>query len=433
MHRVVRVLPFVICTVQLGCDVEAAPAPRSNPNVLLPEELGEAIFFDTRLSLHANQACAVCHAPDVGYSGPELLANLSGSIYEGSVEHRFGNRRAPQSSYNVFAPVFTRLDDQFVGGTFWDGRATGWALGSPAADQAGAPFLNPVEQALPSGAAVVDHVCHAEYKIAFKWLWGAGACTDSARGFAAVAQSIVAFEQSPMASPFRSKYDAYLQGQATLTQLEAEGLALFNGAGRCANCHVLDVPEGLPGPLFTDFTYDNIGVPRNLDNPFYFMDGVEIDGEPINPLGFAWIDPGLGGHIERLAADDEWRNLPHVPDEMLQLSAEELAILAQSERGKHKVPSVRNVDLRPYPSFPKAYTHNGYFKTLAGLVHFYNTRDLLPACAGDFPEAVALELGCWPPPEVAENVNTEEMGDLGLSPEEEAAIVAFLGTLSDRP
>jgi hypothetical protein len=38
---------------------------------------------------------------------------------------------------------------------------------------------------------------------------------------------------------------------------------------------------------------------------------------------------------------------------------------------------------------------------------------------------------CWLPPEVAVNVNTDELGDLGLTPDEERVLVAFLRTLSD--
>lgn len=83
-------------------------------------------------------------------------------------------------------------------------------------------------------------------------------------------------------------------------------------------------------------------------------------------------------------------------------------------------------------SFPKAYTHNGYFKTLAGLVHFYNTRDVRPTCARSFPESVALALDCWPSAEVPETVNKTDMGALGVSPADEAAIVAFLETLTEQ-
>ena len=97
----------------------------------------------------------------------------------------------------------------------------------------------------------------------------------------------------------------------------------------------------------------------------------------------------------------------------------------EAEWGKHKVPTLRNLDLRPDEESVKAYGHNGYFKTLEGIVHFYNTRDAKPVCPGPYTEAQALAAGCWPAPEVAENVNTAELGDLGLTAEEEAAIVAF--------
>ena len=82
------------------------------------------------------------------------------------------------------------------------------------------------------------------------------------------------------------------------------------------------------------------------------------------------------------------------------------------------MPTLRNVDKRPYGCFVKAYSHNGYFKSLESIVHFYNTRDV----AG----------GGWPAPEVSMNVNTTEVGNLGLTPAEEKAIVAFLRTLTDR-
>jgi cytochrome c peroxidase len=87
----------------------------------------------------------------------------------------------------------------------------------------------------------------------------------------------------------------------------------------------------------------------------------------------------------------------------------------EPEWGKQKVPTLRNVDRRPYASFVKAYTHNGYFKTLEDVVRFYNTRDVLP----------------WPSPEVPQNVNTDELGNLGLTRQEEMYVVAFMKTLTD--
>ena len=144
------------------------------------------------------------------------------------------------------------------------------------------------------------------------------------------------------------------------------------------------------------------------------MDKVYLDdGSPINPEGADWIDAGLGGFLAT-HPNPVW------------------AAMAGENMGKHKVPTLRNVDKRPGNNFPKAFGHNGYFKSLEGIVNFYNTRDAKPACENPLTtEKDALNQGCWPAPEVFENVNTDELGDLGLTPDEEAAIVAFLKTLSD--
>jgi cytochrome c peroxidase len=89
------------------------------------------------------------------------------------------------------------------------------------------------------------------------------------------------------------------------------------------------------------------------------------------------------------------------------------------------------VDLRPYPGFVKAFGHNGYFKSLKRIVHFYNTRDVLPPCPSDMADRQAKQANCWPQPEVADNVNIDELGNLGLTDAEEDAIVSFMETLSD--
>ena len=156
----------------------------------------------------------------------------------------------------------------------------------------------------------------------------------------------------------------------------------------CSACHIRERgPNGEP-PLFTDFTFDNLGIPKNPANPFYSMP------RKWNPDGANWVDYGLGGFLMRAGFEED---------------------VYQAELGKHKVPTLRNVDLRPYPEFVKAYGHNGFFKSLEEITHFYNTRDVEG----------------WPAPEVPMNVNDDELGDLGLTPEEEAAIVAFMKTLSD--
>ncbi len=363
------------------------------------EELGKLLFFDN-ISEPPWMSCAECHGSKAGWTGPIAGINIHGAVYRGAVPQRFGNRKPPSSAYATFSPIF-HFDDAegiFVGGNFWDGRATGEELGNPAADQAQGPFLNPVEQNNPSEQAVCEKVAASKYADLFEEVWGPGSLdcvSDVAGTYDRIALSIAAYEASSEVNQFSSKYDAYLAGEAELTEQEALGLEVFNGKGMCAACHPSEPGPYSDKPLFTDFTYDNLGVPKNPENPFYRMDEVFLDdGTPINPEGADWIDPGLGGF---LTTRPEWDDL------------------AGENMGKHKVPTLRNVDKRPGKGFPKAYMHNGVFKSLKEVVHFYNTRDVED----------------WPPPEVPQNVNTDELGDLGLTPEEENAIVAFMQTLSD--
>jgi cytochrome c peroxidase len=376
--------------------IAAVSAAAANTGLTDMEELGKQIFFDQNLSINANQSCASCHAPEAGWTGSLSDVNAHGVVYEGSVPNAYGDRKPPSSAYATQSPIF-HMDrkELFVGGNFWDGRATGEVLGNPAAEQAKGPFLNPVEQALPDAAALVSEVCAASYGDLFRSLWGAEICDPANVGMAydAIGLSIAAYEGSPEVNAFSSKFDLAGRGQARLTREEQKGFALFQGKGKCKLCHTSNGRD----PLFTDYTFDNLGLPKNPENPVYVN----------NP---AFIDPGLGGFLATRA---------------------DYADFADDNMGKHKVPTLRNVDLRPYPEFVKAYGHNGYFKSLYGIVHFYNTRDVLPVCPGDYMEAQALAADCWPAPEVAENVNNAELGDLGLTEAEEWAIVAFLKTLSD--
>jgi cytochrome c peroxidase len=367
--------PALVATVVLTLVVVGASAQQI---ALSPQErLGKNLFFDTNLSTPAGQACAACHVAQVGYTGPDQTINAGGAVYEGAVAGRFGNRKPPSVAYAGDSPNLHYDGTKWVGGMFWDGRATGWTLGDPLAEQAQGPFLNPLEQNNASPQVVVDKVLASSYKDLFPQV-----CTDPASYYECIGRAIAAYERSTDVSQFTSKYDYWLKGQAKLTGQEQRGLALFNGkAAKCANCHV--------APLFTDFTYDNLGVPRNPLNPFY--------NEPEwNPAGADWVDTGLGGFL-KAAGYSEAVYMP--------------------EWGKHKVPTLRNVDLRPTKHFIKAYAHNGYFKSLEEIVHFYNTRDV-PGAG-------------WPEAEVAVNINTTEMGNLGLTKGEELAIVAFLETLSD--
>lgn len=369
--------------------------------------LGEALFSDETLSLNGNQSCASCHDPAWGFTGPDSDLNAHGAVYPGSITDRFGNRKPPSSAYATQSPVLHYDGDLFIGGNFWDGRATGEILGNPAADQAQGPFLNPVEQALPDMATVVSKVCTSpSYASLFTEVWGSEVCEPDyvAAAYDAIARSIAAFEASPSSNAFSSKFDAYLAGTADLTREEKKGLALFRGKGKCAKCHLIGRGGDKEPALFTDFTFDNLGIPRNPENPWYTMPA------EFNPDGESWVDYGLGAFLA---------------------SRPDYADLAEDFMGQHKVPTLRNVDRRPSAEDVKAFGHNGYFKSLEQIVHFYNTRDVKPPCPGDYTAEDAIAAGCWPAPEVAANVNTKELGDLRLSPENERAIVAFLKTLSD--
>jgi cytochrome c peroxidase len=340
------------------------------------EKLGKYLFFDKNLSTPSGLSCAECHGADVGYTGPNQAINAGGAVYEGAVHGRFGNRKPPAAAYAGDSPILDFVAGKWVGGMFWDGRATGWTLHDPLAEQAQGPFLNPLEQNNASEQVVIDKVLHSKYKDLFM-----DVCTIPSKDYECIGRSIAAYERSMEVSQFTSKYDYWLKGKAKLTGQEQRGLKLFSGKANCANCHV--------APLFTDFTYDNLGIPKNPKNPFY-------KEHKWNPNGKKWVDTGLGGFLK---ADGNAKSV------------------YESEWGKQKVPTLRNVDKRPFKKFVKAYGHNGYFKSLEEIVHFYNTRDV-PGAG-------------WPAPEVADNINKTELGNLGLNYGEELAIVEFLKTLSD--
>jgi cytochrome c peroxidase len=381
------------------------------------ERLGKELLF-ANISDPPWMPCVECHGPEVGFTGPVAGINQHGAVYRGAVPTRFGNRKPPSAAYATTSPVFYFDDTEelFVGGNFWDGRATGEALGNPAADQARGPFLNPVEQNMSSKEAVCERVRDLDLKGLFERVWGKDSLDCSSYGidltYDQIALSIAEYEDSVEVNPFSSKYDAYLAGKAELTEQEAWGLELFEGKSMCSACHISQPGENGEPPLFTDYTFDNLGVPKNPENPFYDMDEEFLDnGEPINPEGRDWVDPGLGGF---LVTRPEWVNM----------AAENL--------GKMKVPTLRNVGKGFGEGFPKAYAHNSYFKSLKSITHFYNTRDVKPTCPDPFTlEKDALRMGCWPAPEVTENVNTDELGNLGLTTEEEDAIVTFMMILSD--
>jgi cytochrome c peroxidase len=182
----------------------------------------------------------------------------------------------------------------------------------------------------------------------------------------------------------------------------------------------------------------NIGVPRNPSNPYYKMTNARANPLGYNPLGAAYIDLGLGDFI--------YTSLGLPSGNLGPLGNGQGDFLAIN--GTFKAATLRNVDKRPHPSFVKAYMHNGVFKSLQQVVHFYNTRNLTthPGEVIDFtkanPYAGLKGKPLWPAPEYPSLITLQnpsgapgsinaQVGNLGLTAQEEADIVAFLGTLSD--
>jgi cytochrome c peroxidase len=108
--------------------------------------------------------------------------------------------------------------------------------------------------------------------------------------------------------------------------------------------------------------------------PYYADSKPDPRGYVANPAGSAFVDKGVGGFLarERALSGDANPNPTWEP-------------YAGKFMGRYQVPTLRNVDKRPYEGFVKAYMHNGYFTSLKDVMHFYNTRDVLPRCGPNDP------------------------------------------------
>ena len=366
-------------------DVELDPA-------LSPEAgLGKLIFEDKSLSASGQLACQSCHDPGRAHAGEGPFGVPAGGVRG----DQFGFRKAPSIRYLKFAPEFAfKLDEGElipVGGFFWDGRARSLA------EQAKMPFLNPREMANASPADVVELLRRTPYAATFARVYGLTSWGDVDAVYQHMADSLARYQrEDPDFAPFDSKFDRVAQGAASFTEQEQRGFELFKDAekGNCAACHVLDVPDGAPGPLLTDFTYDALGVPRNAAIP--------------ENADSAFFDQGLCG-----PSRTEYSGRPELC-------------------GLFKVPSLRNVALTA------PYFHNGRFATLVDAIRFYVQRDTNPdAFYPADPDGHVRKFDDLP---VANhgNVNTSEVpyGQLAgeaprLTDSEIDDLAAFLLTLSD--
>ncbi len=385
MNNVNR-LPFMfIFGLLFSFDIEAA-------NLSLEQQLGKLLYTDKALSLNGNQSCASCHSLDAvriaknnrvlpapGFVDPDNVASGSATS-AGSIQGAFGRLNTPSAAYASFSPrPFIDEEGLFVGGQFWNGRAANLQ------EQAKAPLLNPVEMAMPSQWAVISVIKNNDqYVDLFNQVYGFdldkvpantmapnddNAPVSVTKAYDLLAQAIAAFEKSRVFNAFTSKFDFVSAGKTSFSEQEQRGFELFKDKAKCSLCHPVDPvtgPDGKTYPsVFTDFTYDNLGLPRNT----------RIPGNPEPDTGLA----ATTGKAE--------------------------------DKGKHKVMGLRNIELTP------PYGHNGVFATLEEIVNFYNTRDIASKA--------------WAPAEITVNVNTEELGNLGLTASEEADLIAFMKTLTD--
>jgi len=351
------------CAALLALSFVATSVLAADPGLSDMEQLGKRLYNTRELSWDRTQSCATCHHKMAGFADPTNARdpyNTFVSLGDNRIDK--GGRNAPTAAYCGFSPILgINADGNWQGGMFWDGRATGETLGDPLAEQAQGPPLNPVEMNMPDIETIITRIETSRIAPLFEKVFGPDAFADVDQAYDNLAAAIASYERSSEISPFNSRFD-----RGELTAREENGFVIFQN--NCAQCHSTDGVEGAAGPLFTNYQYENIGVPTNT--ALLADEGSVYDG---NDLGLGYV---VGG-----------------------------------ENGKFKVPTLRNI-ARTAP-----YSHNGYFPTLYDMVSFHNSRDV-------------ADVG-WPEPEISENLNTTDVGDMGLTPAQIDDIVAFLNSLTD--
>ena len=382
-----KLLSFYLgLAISVGC-IQGCGGASENQSSLSPiASIGAQAFVDQTLSASGRQSCATCHAPETSHSAANALAVQLGGI---NLDIQ-GLRNSQTLRYLVKNTPF-HFDEEGTptGGFFWDGRANSLA------EQAAGPLLGAREMANPDKASVVAKIAQSSWANDFKKVFGSDIFQNVDLAFEKLTLALQQFQlEDAVFNSFTSKYDAVLRGKASLTAQEARGLALFNDTdkGNCASCHTSTKGADGSHPLFTDFTYDNLGVPRNPE--------ILANTDP------TYFDLGLCGR-------DGLRDRTDLC-------------------GAFKVPTLRNVAIR------KSYFHNGKFKSLKDVLTFYVQRDTNPEkWYPRNPDGSIKKFDDLPITYHA-NVNTTEgpynrnPGDSpALSEAEINDVVVFLNTLTD--
>ena len=307
----------------------------------LAAQVGRKMFFDPSLSGAGRQSCASCHDPDHAYGPPNDL-----SVQLGGVELKAqGQRAAPSLRYHETTPAYADLlenpdgiSQPGPGGGFtWDGRAASLA------DQAKIPLLSANEMANAGVEDVVAKLRASSYVDLFRQAFGAASLDDAQAAFDLAGKALQAFQlEDPSFHPYTSKFDLYAGNKigGSLTAAETRGLKLFSDpkGANCASCHYQGAGLNGSSGLFTDFSYEAIGVPRNA--------ALAANGDP------AYYDLGLCG--------PDRKDHPDAPDG------------SNPYCGMFKAPSLRNVATRG------SFFHNGVIHSLEQAIRFYATRDTRP-------------------------------------------------------
>jgi cytochrome c peroxidase len=339
-----------------------APPAATDTALSAAATAGQALFADVTLSASGRQACATCHVPSRAFTANPTTDHGLPVPLGGANMDQTGFRNAPSLAYASFTPPFS-ISDGPTGGFFRDGRA------SSLATQAQQPFIAAFEMANHDAAEVVGRLQQSGTSLQkFIAAYGEGVLSDPDTALLDMGLAIAAYEtEDADFHPFSSKYDFWLQGQVQLTAREQQGLTLFNDPtkGNCTACHPSQRQGYSSHALFTDFTFDNIGVPRNWAIPANTPSSVSpIDAAALTvatPVDvpadaeFAYYDMGLCGPFSPAVSD---------------VKARPIFSATTSLCGLFKVPTLRNI------AITAPYFHNGVFSTLRQVLEWYVTRDI---------------------------------------------------------
>lgn len=347
--------------------------------------LGRLIFSDKRLSFNQTQSCATCHNPEKGFID-DRDNGVAGAVSLGDDQVSLGTRNTPTASYASMIPDFRGNDQNAVGGQFLDGRSVDLRA------QAGEPFLNPVEMAMPDRASVIERITGIpEYVAAFESIYGTSVFDTTESAYNALTDSLASFQETQAVSPFDSKYDRAVAGTYQMTTAEMNGMNLFfSNRANCRDCHHVDnLPNRSPNELFTNHRYFNIGVPDNQTLNSYLQ--------------------SVGQQSDFLANGDQ--GLFHNP-----------AVNENpATRGLFKVPTLRNI------AVTGPYMHNGAFANLQTVLEFYDHQ-----AGGNNRRPINPETNePWGAPEVNNNISNDLLRMPRLDDNDVDNLECFLRTLTD--